>query len=282
MSPPQRPDEQEPVSLLQRLDEKAGQLVVTSILALVAAGARLTGEGRLAGDGDGSSSVAARDDNRRKALQKISAGAATLAAMSLPFAFARLLTPVVGKVIDPKTADKSKRNLLHKQRRNILRPPGALKDDAAFVSACIGCGVCGEVCPPHCIRFYKNSGGPKANTPYINASEVACILCNKCMEACPTKALSPMPRNEVDMGVAQIDRTACYPWVDRGICGACVAICPLGDKAISFKSWNQYQPMVHKACVGCGLCVEICPHPSTPIWIVDRSSGTIARHSVRS
>ena len=82
------------------------------------------------------------------------------------------------------------------------------------------------------------------------------------------------------MGVAQIDRSACYPWVDRGICGACVSICPLGEQAINFKQWNQYQPVIQEGCVGCGLCVEVCPHPSLPIRIVERSQGSVMRHTV--
>jgi ferredoxin-type protein NapG len=217
---------------------------------------------------------------RRNALQKLTAGLATLAAIGVPFAFARLLAPATGSAINPKTADKSKRNILTQARRNILRPPGALKDDSAFVGACIGCGMCGEVCPPRCIKFHTRGGGDNVNTPYIDASTKACILCNKCMEVCPTDALNVMPRQQIDMGIAQIDRTACYPWVDRGICGACVSICPLGEDAINFKQWGQYQPIVHAACVGCGLCVEICPHPSTPIWIVDRGQGTVTKHQV--
>ena len=203
-----------------------------------------------------------------------------LAATVLPFGAVRLLAPAPAWTTDPHTADKSKRNILSKARRNILRPPGALKEDAAFIEACIGCGLCGEVCPPRCIKFHRRDGAAEINTPYIDAAEKGCILCNKCMEACPTEALSIMPRQKVDMGIAQIDRTACYPWVDRGICGACVSICPLGSKAVSFKEWNQYRPEIHSACVGCGLCVEICPHPSTPIWIVDRKQGTVAQHRI--
>jgi ferredoxin-type protein NapG len=224
--------------------------------------------------------AAKKNIDRRGFLQKTVAGLVGLAAMGLPFGVARLLQPATGANINPSTADKSKRNILNKSLRNILRPPGALKQDANFVGACIGCGLCGEVCPPRCIKFYKNDGGANANTPYIDAAEKACTLCNKCMEICPTKALTETPRPEIDMGIAQIDRAACYPWVDKGICGACVAICPLGTKAISFKEWNQYKPLIHDACVGCGLCVEICPHPSTPIWIVDRKQGSVARHRI--
>jgi ferredoxin-type protein NapG len=218
--------------------------------------------------------------DRRNFLQRMAGGFAALALMGLPFGMARILHPAIDPVIDPATPDKSKRNIRNKMRRNILLPPGALKSQAAFSAACIGCGLCGEICPPRCIKFHHSDGGPNANTPYIDASEKACVLCDKCIEICPTEALTQTPREKIDMGVAQIDRSACYPWVDQGICGACVSICPLGKKAISFKEFNQYKPLVHEACVGCGLCVEICPHPSTPIWIVERKRGTVVRHRI--
>ena len=201
--------------------------------------------------------------NRRSFLHKAMTSIAVMASSMLPYGLGRFLAPEAKAEISTH-----------------LRPPGALKDDADFISACIGCGLCGEVCPPKCIKFYKREGGDKINTPYINPEEKACILCNKCMEVCPTASLQEMPRKEIDMGIAQIDRLACYPWVDTGICGACVAICPLGEKAISFKMWNQYRPIVHDACVGCGLCVEICPHPSLPIRVVERSKGTVMSHTV--
>ncbi len=196
---------------------------------------------------------------RRGFLKGLAAAAAVLAAGALPFVFSALLAPG------------------HRaRRRNHLRPPGALADDTAFVAACIGCGLCGEVCPPRCIRFHTHDGGVQVNTPYIDPEQKGCILCNKCMEVCPTEALTVTARGEVDMGFAEIDRTACYPWVDRGICGACVSICPLGEKAIGFKMWNQYRPIVRQGCVGCGLCVEVCPHPSKPIWIVERPRDAVA------
>ena len=200
---------------------------------------------------------------RRSFLQKIVFGLGIAGFSSLPFGFSRLLYPKANAAI-----------------ANYTILPGALSDPEAFIEACIGCGLCGEVCPPRCILFHKRDGGVQANTPYINPEIKACTLCGKCMDVCPTESLTKLDRFEIDMGIAQIDRAACYPWVDKGICGACVAICPVGDKGIKFRMWNQYRPIVQADCVGCGLCVEVCPHPSLPIWIVERGKGTVARHSV--
>ena len=202
---------------------------------------------------------------RRSTLKLLVYSASLLASGVIPIGISRLMTPETP--INPK---------------RHLRPPGALNDEQAFNAACIGCGLCGEVCPPRCIQFHQRDGGAKANTPYINPEEKACTLCAKCMEVCPTNALTVVARDQITMGISQIDRSACYPWVDRGICGACVAICPLGEKGIKFKRWNQYQPIVQNACVGCGLCVEVCPHPSLPIRIVERTKGTITEHVIAS
>jgi ferredoxin len=198
---------------------------------------------------------------RRTVLQRLVAGVAVVAASAVPYGFSRLLAPA-------RAAPE----------RNYLRPPGALKDDAAFVAACIGCGLCGEVCPPRCIRFRSRDGGRKVNIPYVDPAQKACILCEKCMEVCPTEALTVTPRERIDMGIARIDRTACWPWVDQGVCGACATICPLGERAIGFDFANIYRPVVKEGCVGCGVCVEVCPHPSKPIWIVERTPKTAAQH----
>jgi len=201
---------------------------------------------------------------RRTFLQSLIFSATALAAAALPFGVARLLAPAYAS------------NFSHH-----LRPPGALGDDEAFVKACIGCGLCGEVCPPKCIQFDKREGGDKVYTPFIDPEVKACTLCDKCMEVCPTEALTETVREDIKMGLAQIDRLTCYPWVDRGVCGACVTICPLGEKAIKFDFANIYRPTVVDAgCVGCGLCVEVCPHPSLPIAIVDPEQGSVMSHRV--
>ncbi|NOX08177.1 MAG: 4Fe-4S dicluster domain-containing protein [Gammaproteobacteria bacterium] len=200
---------------------------------------------------------------RRDLLKKMIVAASTFGLASVPYAIGRLMVPLT-------TFDFS----------NHLRPPGALVNEDDFIRACIGCGLCGEVCPPRCILFEKREGGNGVNTPYIDPELKACILCQKCMDVCPTDAITKIDIHEVNMGLAQIDRTACYPWVDRGICGACVNICPLGEKAIAFEFANMYRPYIKEdGCVGCGICVEVCPHPSLPIRIVESVQGTVTRHN---
>jgi len=200
---------------------------------------------------------------RRSFMQKVTVGLGLIGFSTLPFALSKLLFP---KVLA--------------QAHTRIPLPGALAGEKAFLEACIGCGLCGEVCPPDCIKFHSVDGGFASNTPYIDPSRKACTLCGYCMEICPTEALTVTDIREVDMGTAQIDQVACYPWVDKGICGACVSICPLGSEAIDFEFGNFYRPVVKEGCVGCGQCVEVCPEPSLPIRIVDRSQGTVARHGV--
>jgi len=196
---------------------------------------------------------------RRTMLGRVVYGAAYIFSASLPYALARALYP---------NNEERLRRRSEKITHRKLRPPGALQDDLAFVSACIGCGLCAEVCPPGCIQFYLYDGGGNANTPYISPSEKSCVLCEKCMNVCPTQALSLVDRKEINMGFAEIDRDACFPWVDHGICGACVSSCPVGPEAIDFDFAKVFRPVIQDGCVGCGVCVEVCPHPSLPIRIV--------------
>lgn len=139
----------------------------------------------------------------------------------------------------------------------ILRPPGSL-DETAFLSACIRCTRCVDACEAQCIRLFGPEAGTLHATPYIPARDKGCTLCLACGEACPTGAIEPLERmQDARMGVAEIDERLCLSLNGRGICGACFTVCPLRGRAITQDMRNA--PVVHPdACVGCGLCEEIC------------------------
>jgi len=65
---------------------------------------------------------------RRSFLQKAVFGLGIAGFSSLPFGFSRLLYPKANAAI-----------------ANYTILPGALADPEAFIEACIGCGLCGEV-----------------------------------------------------------------------------------------------------------------------------------------
>jgi len=76
-------------------------------------------------------------------------------------------------------------------RRKRLRPPGAL-DEKDFLSSCIKCGQCVQVCPVQAIKLADLVDGFGVGVPYIDPREQACdFSCDavQCILACPTGAL---------------------------------------------------------------------------------------------
>lgn len=73
-----------------------------------------------------------------------------------------------------------------------LRPPGAL-DESDFLSSCIKCGQCVQVCPVQAIKLGDLTDGFGVGVPHIESRDQACdFSCDavQCILACPTGALT--------------------------------------------------------------------------------------------
>ena len=148
------------------------------------------------------------------------------------------------------------RKLVTRRTHDPIRPPGAL-GEADFLSKCIRCRRCAQVCPNETIKFFDGFDLINAGTPYIEPRDKGCILCMKCNNTCPSGALQPIPEEgeeilqRVSMGRAVVDHNICNSY-NGYVCGVCVFACPYDGIAIYAESWEQ--PVVTDKCVGCGLC----------------------------
>jgi ferredoxin len=169
----------------------------------------------------------------------------------------------------------------------LIRPPGAV-DEAAFLAACIRCYRCQDACEPGAIQFFTETHGTHYHTPYIDPSVKACTLCMKCTQVCPTGVLRPMQpthKAKVAMATVELRKDLCLSYKAkrirdeqamlmalgqapteatgelqrRGPCGECYMFCPLRRRAIKLEPGAFLAPIIFQdACVGCGLCEEIC------------------------
>ncbi len=158
-----------------------------------------------------------------------------------------------------------------------FRPPGALAE-REFLSRCIHCYICQDVCPVGCIQMSGDNESDR-HTPYISPRLKGCTLCLQCGDACPTGALKPLSeKSDVRVGVAAVDETICVSHLRTGVCGACFTVCPLRGKAITQGLFNA--PTVHPdACTGCGLCEEVCivPYRAIRVYPAPASAEIVGR-----
>ena len=151
-----------------------------------------------------------------------------------------------------------------------LRPPGALKrtdDEKEFLSSCIKCGQCVQVCPVQAIKLADLEEGFGVGTPYIDAREQACdFSCDglQCVLACPTGSLNHALNFPADtrMGFARLSRpSACLAIQGKGFQGQ--ARGPQFPGLLRYDEvdrWNPIPVADHPYDLElCDLCVRQCP-----------------------
>lgn len=146
----------------------------------------------------------------------------------------------------------------------VVRPPGG-QDEDAFISKCIRCSQCAEVCPHHVITpTHLEDGILNFRTPELSFESGYCDWCAEqnagvplCVNVCPTQALQTPAGATFEntiLGIARINTQTCLAYRLTG-CRACVDVCPL--EALSLDSENR--PLVDESlCNGCGACEAAC------------------------
>ncbi len=152
-----------------------------------------------------------------------------------------------------------------------LRPPGALKDtqldERDFLSACIKCGQCVQVCPVEAIKLADIDDGFGIGVPYIEARAQACdFSCDglQCVLACPTGALTHSLNYpaETRMGFARIARPdACLAVQGKGFKGVARGADFNGKlRYDDVDRWNPIPVADYPYDLElCDLCVRQCP-----------------------
>jgi ferredoxin-type protein NapG len=141
-------------------------------------------------------------------------------------------------------------------KKHFLRPPGA-RSEKEFLSRCLQCGQCAQVCIFDCIKMRRGFNFFLAGTPEINPKEAPCHLCMRCSAICPSDALHDVAIEDVRMGFAELDRKKCYTWREYLLCRSCYERCPIKWRAMRLER-GEY-PVITDECAGCGLCEHVCP-----------------------
>ena len=145
----------------------------------------------------------------------------------------------------------------------LPRPPGALTEKS-FLRFCTRCYRCIDVCPADALHPAGLFDGiPNLGTPVLDWKK--CIFCQECIRACPTGAIAKIPKDEIDIGNAVIDRDTCLDWTRKRRCGVCYKACRYD--AIELED-RRYPVVIEDKCTGCGLCEQRCPTDPKSIVVV--------------
>ncbi len=147
-----------------------------------------------------------------------------------------------------------------------LRPPGALEEHD-FLSSCIKCGQCVQVCPVEAIHLADLLDGFGIGTPFIQARDQACdFSCDglQCVLACPTGALTHEINypSEARMGFARLDKPeTCLAMQGQGFKG--IVRGESFEGKLRFDKVDRWNPLPVSSQTFdldiCDLCVRTCP-----------------------
>lgn len=145
----------------------------------------------------------------------------------------------------------------------VVRPPGG-QDELSFLSACVRCERCVEICPHDAIKLtHLEDGLLSARTPQMNFSTSYCDFCESvspgepmCIAACGTGALEKLVDASKGwrIGCASIVSDWCLAYQGTG-CKVCYDSCPYD--AIRLDGLNRPY-VINDACNGCGACEAAC------------------------
>ncbi|MEM2373295.1 MAG: 4Fe-4S binding protein [Thermoproteota archaeon] len=158
------------------------------------------------------------------------------------------------------------------RRAKAIRPPG-VEDEEEFLSLCIRCGRCVDVCPTKGLTLnhltLEGLGTPILEgfcAVYLELTQPTRLknmefkkrrwggqLCFKCIDSCPTRALKRLPLSKVKIAKIEIDPEECK----KAECYVCIDVCPFDAIGIG----GDGLPIIDlEKCIGCRQCEKLCPY----------------------
>ena len=178
------------------------------------------------------------------------------------------------------------RSMSSERQSRLIRPPGALPEPA-FLSHCVRCAECIQVCIGNALQpAFLQAGIEGIFSPVLVARTGYCEFnCTLCGQVCPTGAIKELTiseKQQAKIGHAWFDKNTCLPYAKGIPCIVCEEHCPTPRKAISFRLAEVTnnrgevvevkQPyIVDEFCIGCGICETKCPVPGRSAIIVTNS-----------
>ncbi len=186
-----------------------------------------------------------------------------------------------------------------KRGENRLRPPGAVPEEQ-FLSMCIKCGQCLQVCPYDAIKLEDIDGKAGVGTAYIAPLERGCYLCEAfpCVLACPTGALDHEANviEKVHMGMAVVvNEQACIALENKKVTKemigriydhtAVISEEERKNRKVVMRESDPEKVKLQKELLQkldrtegktCSICAELCPFepdPSQAIGMISKNGG---------